>query len=79
MSRRLTRILLTALAVAALATAGIVANFVLLGYADSGNDPVGNLKPRASITEPTPPASTPKPTATDGGTETETEPEESDD
>jgi hypothetical protein len=73
MHRRLTRILLIAFAVAALATAGIVANFVLLGYADSRNDPVGKLNPRATITEPTPPTSTPTTTTTDEGTETELE------
>ena len=72
MHRRGTRILLIALAVAALATAGIVANFVLLGYADSRNDPVGKLNPRAGITQPTPPAPTPT-TTTDEGTKTELE------
>lgn len=71
MQRRATRILLIALAVAALATAGIVANFVLLGYADSRNDPVGKLNPRASITPPTPPAPTSTTTTSDEGTETE--------
>ena len=54
MQHRLTRLLLVALAVAALATAGIVANYVLLGYADSRNDPVGTLSPRADITPPRP-------------------------
>lgn len=72
MRRQLTRILFIALAVAALATAGIVANLILLGYVDSRNDPVGKLTPRASITEPNPPASTPT-TTTDEGTETELE------
>jgi len=56
MERRLIRLLLVALGVAALATAGIVANFVLLGYADSRNDPVGTLSPRADITPPRPSA-----------------------
>jgi hypothetical protein len=69
MHRRLTRILLVALAVAALATAGIVANFVLLGYADSRTDPVGKLTPRANISQPTPPA--PNRTTTQEHTETE--------
>jgi hypothetical protein len=74
MSRRLTRVLLLALAVAALATAGIVANFVLLGYADSRNDPVGKLNPRATLTEPTPANSTSTPTTTaDDGAEPELE------
>jgi hypothetical protein len=74
MHRHLTRILLVALAVAALATAAIVANFVLLGYVDSRNDPIGKLTPRASITEPTPRASTP--TTTDEQTETVEEPDD---
>lgn len=73
MHRRATRILLVALAVAALATSGIVANFVLLGYADSRNDPVGKLNPRGAITEPTPPIPTPTAATTDEGTETELE------
>jgi hypothetical protein len=69
MERRLTGILLVVLAVAALATAGIVANLVLLGYADSRNDPVGKLTPRASISEPTPRVTTQ--TTTEERTETE--------
>ncbi len=74
MSRRLTRILLLTVAVGVLATAGIVANFVLLDYADSRNDPVGKLEPRAALTDPTPPTSTPTTTTTaDEGTETELE------
>ncbi len=53
-----------------LATGGIALN-VLLGQADSRNDPVGNLTPRANISGPTPPASTP--TTTQEQTETEVE------
>jgi hypothetical protein len=68
---RLTRILLIALAVAALATAGIVANFVLLGYADSRSDPVGKLDPRADLTPPAAPG--PSPTSEDEHTETDLE------
>jgi hypothetical protein len=67
----LTRILLVALAIAALATGGIALNVLLLGQADSRNDPVGKLTPRARISEPTPPASTP--TTTHEQTETEVE------
>ncbi len=74
MSRRLTGILLIAFAVGALATAGIVANFALLGYADSRNDPVGKLNPRAALTDPIAPTSIPTTTTTaDEGTETELE------
>jgi hypothetical protein len=77
MRRRPTRVLLVALAVASLAAAGIVANLVLLGYADSRHDPVGKLNPRATLTAPTPPASTR--TATRAHEEPETELEEPDD
>ncbi len=71
MHRPLTRILLVVLAVAALAAGGIALNILLLGQADSRNDPVGNLTPRANIGQPTPPASTP--TTTQEHTETEVE------
>lgn len=71
MHRRLTRTLLVALAVAALAAAGIVANFVLLGYAEPSNDPVGNLTPRPTITQPAAPA--PTQTSDDGRTERDVE------
>ena len=70
MHRPLTRILLVALAVVALAAGGIALNLLLLGQADSRNDPVGNLTPRANI-QPTPPASTP--TTTHEQTETKVE------
>jgi hypothetical protein len=43
----------------------------LLGEAASRNDPVGKLTPRANISEPTPPASTP--TTTHERAETEVE------
>jgi hypothetical protein len=76
MRRQLTRIILVTLAVAALATAGIVANLVLLGHADSRNDPVGKLTPRASIPEQTRPGSTPTTTTNE---RTEPELEERDD
>lgn len=71
MHRPLTRILLVALAVAALAAGGIALNLLLLGHADSRNDPVGKLTPRANISEPTPTVSTP--TTTQDQTETEVE------
>jgi hypothetical protein len=62
MHRPLARILLVALVVAALAAGGIALNILLLGQADSRNDPVGKLTPRAGISQPAPPASTPPPT-----------------
>ena len=71
MHRPLAGILLVALAVAALAAGGIALNVLLLGQADSRNDPVGRLTPRANIGEPTPPTSIP--TTTHEQTETEVE------
>jgi len=71
MHRPLTNILLVAFAVAALAAGGIALNVLLLERADSRNDPVGNLTPRANISQPTPPA--PAPTTTHEQTETEVE------
>ena len=73
MQHRLTRIILVALAVTALATAGIVANYVLLGYADARNDPVGNLSPRADITQPTSPTPTQTTQSQHSGGEVEVE------
>jgi hypothetical protein len=73
--RPLTRILLVVLAVAALAVGGIALNLLLLGQADSRNDPVGRLTPRADISQRTPTASTPTTTRE----QTETEVEEPDD
>lgn len=58
MRSRLARLLVVAAAAAALAAAGIAVNFLLLRYAESRNDPVGKLTPRATITQPTPPATT---------------------
>lgn len=58
MPNRPARILIIAAATVALAAAGIAANFVLLRYADSRNDPVGKLTPRATITQATSPPST---------------------
>ena len=55
---RLTRILLVALGLAVLAGAAIAANVLLLRYADSRNDPVGKLTPRAVISRPGTPAPT---------------------
>ena len=52
MQSRLARVLLFAAAAAALAVAGIAANFALLRYADSRDDPVGKLSPKATITQP---------------------------
>jgi hypothetical protein len=75
MSRRLTRVLLVALAVVALAAGGISLNLLLLGQTDSRNDPVGKLTPRADISPPTPPAST----STTTDEETQTDVEEPDD
>jgi hypothetical protein len=66
MRYRLARILLIATATAVLAAAGIAVNLVLLQYADSRNDPVGKLTPRATITQPASPPSTP---TTNGGGE----------
>ena len=71
MHRPLTRILFVALAVAALAAGGIALNVMLLGQADSRNDPVGKLTPRADISEPAPLPSTP--TTTHEQTEPEVE------
>jgi len=59
MHSRLARILLIATAAVALAAAGIAVNFVLLRYADSRDDPVGKLRPRATLTQPTSPAAKP--------------------
>lgn len=57
---RITRLLLAALAVAALATAAVLVNLALLGGASAQNDPVGMLSPRASL--PQAPAWTVRPT-----------------
>jgi hypothetical protein len=44
----LSRLSIVALVVFAIAAASL-ANFALLGYATSGNDPVGKLTPRAHL------------------------------
>jgi hypothetical protein len=44
-------------------------NFLLLRYADSSNDPVGKLTPRASITQPASPRATQTYARTDDGGE----------
>jgi hypothetical protein len=67
--------LLTGLAVAAIAAAGILANFVLLGYANPRHDPIGKLTPRAEITQP----ASPSPSQSTDGDHTETDVEEPDD
>lgn len=46
---RLPAFLLAALLVAAAAAAAVVLNLLLLGRASAGNDPVGQLKPRANL------------------------------
>lgn len=56
---RLIRLLLVALAVTALATAGIVANYLLLGYGDPRDDRVGKLDSRVGVTRPAPPTRAP--------------------
>jgi hypothetical protein len=58
MHNRPARILVVVAAAAVLAVAGIAVNFLLLRYADSSNDPVGTLTPRASITQPSSPPTT---------------------
>lgn len=69
MPSRLARTLLIAAAATALAAAGIAVNFLLLRYADSSNDPVGKLTPRASITQPASPRATQTHARTDDGGE----------
>jgi hypothetical protein len=54
---RAIRIAIVAAAVALAATAAILLNLTLLGYAQPRNDPVGKLSPRAVLQ----PASTPAP------------------
>lgn len=46
--RRLTPLLLAALLVGAAAAAAVLLNLVLLGRANAGNDPVGQLQPRVT-------------------------------
>jgi hypothetical protein len=55
MSGRLLRSLAVVAAAVAVAAAGVAVNVLLLRYADSRNDPVGKLTPRATLTQPTSP------------------------
>jgi hypothetical protein len=71
MRGRLTRIVLVGLAVALLAAAGIAVNVLLLEYADSPNDPVGKLSPRADSAQPMPPTVSDETTTTDETSEDE--------
>jgi hypothetical protein len=48
--RRPLRLLGVAAVAVALALAGLAVNLLLLGYADSRDDPVGTLTPRATLT-----------------------------
>jgi hypothetical protein len=66
---RFARTLLVVTAVAALAAAGISVNFLLLRSADSSNDPVGKLTPRATITQLSPPRTTQTTQRTDNSSE----------
>ena len=75
MRSALARIILTGLAVAATAAAGILANFVLLGYVSPRHDPVGKLTPRAEITQP----ASSSPLQSSDGDHTVTDVEEPDD
>lgn len=83
---RMARIIPFALVAAAAVIATLAVNFLLVGYAQNRDDPVGKLSPRALITDPvgrTGPATT-SGTTTDGtttdGTTTEgTTTEEDDD
>jgi hypothetical protein len=65
---RVPAILIAVLLVAAAAAAAVLLNLVLLGRASAGNDPVGQLKPRANL--PAAPTWTIRPTTgpvEDGG------------
>jgi hypothetical protein len=56
-SRRRLTVAALAVLVAGAATAAILLNLALLGYAEPRNDPVGKLSPRAVLTQqPTTPA-----------------------
>ena len=71
----LARILLTGLAVAAIAAIGILANLVLLGYVSPRHDPTGKLTPRADVAQP----ASPSPSQSSDGDHAETDVEEPDD
>jgi hypothetical protein len=60
------RIALGALLVAAVAAAGILVNFTLLGLTQDTNEPVGKLSPRAVFMQDRGTPTTPAP-PTDGG------------
>ena len=46
---RVSMLVLAALLVGAAAAAAVLLNLLLLGSASAGNDPVGQLKPRANL------------------------------
>ena len=48
-ARRLSMLMLAAVLVAAAAAAAVLLNLLLLGSASASNDPVGRLKPQASL------------------------------
>jgi hypothetical protein len=48
-SSRIPALVLAVLLVAAAAAAAVLLNLLLLGRASAGNDPVGQLKPRANL------------------------------
>lgn len=60
MLKRLARMVAVALAIAVAAVGATVANFTLLDYAGSQDDPAGRLRPLAAI--PQPPATAERPT-----------------
>jgi hypothetical protein len=57
--RRLAPLLLAVLLVGAAAAAAVLLNLVLLGRANAGNDPVGQLRPRVAIVPLSPTATVP--------------------
>ncbi len=61
-ARRWLRFALAAAVIAAAAGAAILANLTLLGYAQSQNDPLGTLSPRAQLV-PARPLPPPRPAA----------------
>ena len=67
--RRLTPLLLAALLVGAAAAAAVLLNLVLLGRANAGNDPVGQLRPRLATVRATPGATVPTIRTTRGAIE----------
>ena len=69
--RRLAPLLLAALLVSAAAAAAVLLNLVLLGKATSGNDPVGQLRPRLASVPSRPGATVPTIRPTRGTIENE--------